>query len=62
MSAKNLAVVTGWPYYWAMVKFQDLSVLMKNTPSVAFTLLEQLFSLINNQNVDLVYSDILKTT
>jgi len=60
MNAKNLAIVTGWPYYRGMVKFHDLSVLMKNTPYIAFTLLEQLFSLINNQNVDLAYSNIVK--
>ena len=35
---------------------------MKNTPYIALTLLEELFSVINNQNVDLVYSNIVKTT
>ena len=55
-------VVTGWSYYQGRVKFHELNVVMKNTPYIAFTLLEQLFSLENNQNVDLAYSNILKTT
>ena len=48
-------VGTGWSYYQGRVKFHELNVVMKNTPYIAFTLLEQLFSLENNQNI-------LKTT
>ena len=62
INAKNLATIRGWPYYLGMVKFHDLSVVMKNTPYIALTLLEELFSVINNQNVDLAYSNIVKTT
>ena len=29
---------------------------MTNTPYIAFTFLEQLFSLINNQNEDIMYT------
>ena len=48
-------VGTGWSSYQGRVKFHELNVVMKNTPYIAFTLLEQLFSLENNQNI-------LKTT
>ena len=55
-------VGTGWSSYQGRVKFHELNVIRKNTPYIAFTHLEQLFSLENNQNVDLAYSNILKTT
>ena len=57
MGQKNLAVLTGWSYYRGRLKFHDLRALMTNTPYIAFTFLEQLFSLINNQNVDITYSN-----
>ena len=51
---KNLAVLTGWPYYWGRIKFHDLRAVMTNTLCIAFA---ELFSLINNQNVDMEYSN-----
>ena len=56
MGQKNLAVLTGWPYYLGRLKFHDLRAIMSNTPYSNFAFLEQLFSLINNQNVDIPYS------
>ena len=44
---------TIWPYYQDWLKFHDLRAIMTNTPYIAFTIL---FSLINNQNVDITYS------
>ena len=52
----KLAVLVGWPYYQGRLKFHDLRAVMTNTLYCAFVFLEQLLSLINNQNVDLVYS------
>ena len=54
---------TIWPYHWGRPKFYDLRALMTNIPYmyIAFTFLEQLFSLIINQNVNIV-SIIEKTT
>ena len=57
MGQKNLAELTGWSYYQGRLKFHDLRALMTNTPYIAFAFLEQLLSLINNQNVDISYSD-----
>ena len=54
---KNLAVLTGWPYYRGRLKFHDLRAIMTNTPYSKFEFLEQLFSLINNRNVDISYSN-----
>ena len=51
MGPKNLAVLTGWPYYRGRLKFHDLRAVITNTLYSAFAFLEQLFSLINNQNV-----------
>ena len=50
----NGPVVTGWPYYQGRLKFNDLSSVMTNTPYITFTVL---FSLINNRNVDITYSN-----
>ena len=50
----NRPVVTGWPYYQGRLKFNDLSSVMTNTPYITFTVL---FSLINNRNVDITYSN-----
>ena len=57
MGPKNLAVLTGWPYYQGRLKFHNLRAVMTNTLHIAFAFLEQLFSLINNQNVDIAYSN-----
>ena len=56
-SKKNLAVLVGWPYYQGRLKFHDLWAIMTNTLYCAFAFLEQLLSLINNQNVDIVHSN-----
>ena len=45
---KNVALLTGWPYYG--VGFHDFAAIMTNTPYIAFT---ELFSLMNNRNVDI---------
>ena len=58
----NLAVLTGWPYYRGRLKFHDSRAIMTNTLYIAFAFLEQMFSLINNQNVDIAYSNNDKTT
>ena len=50
----NRPVVTGWPYYQGRLKFNDLRSVMTNTPYITFTVL---FSLINNRNVDIAYSN-----
>ena len=52
------------PYYWPWdrVKYHDLRAVMANTPYIASTLLEQLFSLINNQNVDIAHSNCKNST
>ena len=61
MGKKKLAVLTGWPYYQGRLKSQyDLRAVMTNTPYGKFTFLGQLFSLINNWNVHVAYSN--KTT
>ena len=57
MGQKNLAVLTGWPYYRGRLKFHDLRAIMSNTLYSKFAFLEQLFSLINNRNVDITYSN-----
>ena len=57
MGKKNLSVLTGWPYYQGRLQFHDLRAIMSNTLYSKFTFLEQLFSLINNRNVDIVYSN-----
>ena len=44
------------PYYRGRLKFHDLWVIMTNTPYSTFAYLEQLFSLINNRNVDIAYT------
>ena len=54
---KKLAVLTGWPYYQGWLKFHDLRTVITNTPYIAFAFLEQLFSLINNRNLDIAYSN-----
>ena len=54
MSQKNLALLTGSTYYRGRLKFHDFRAIMTNTPYRAFAYLEQLFSLINNRNVDVV--------
>ena len=46
-----------WPYYRGRLKFHDLRAIMTNTPYSAFTFLEQLFSLINNRNVNIAYGN-----
>ena len=53
MGQKNLAVLTGWPYYRGRLKFHDLRAIMSNALYSKFAFLEQLFSLINNRNVDI---------
>ena len=50
----NRPVVTGWPYYQGRLKFNDLRSIMTKTPYITFIVL---FSLINNQNVDITYSN-----
>ena len=57
MGQKNLAVLTGWPYYRGRLKFHYLRAIMSNTLYSKFAFLEQLFSLINNRNVDISYSN-----
>ena len=56
MVQKNLAVLTWWPYYQGRLKFHELRSEMTNTRYSTFAFLEQLFSIINNWNVDIVYS------
>ena len=56
MVQKNLAVLTWWPYYQGRLKFHELRAEMTNTRYSTFAFLEQLFSIINNWNVDIVYS------
>ena len=53
----KLAVLTEGLYYRGWLKFHDLRAVMTNTPYITFVFLEQLFSLINNPNVDIVYSN-----
>ena len=55
MGQKNLAVLTGRPYYRGRLEFYDLRAVLTNALCIAFAFLEQLFSLINNQNVDIEY-------
>ena len=50
----NRPVVTGWPYYQGRLKFNDLRSIMTKTPYITFIVL---FSLINNRNVDITYSN-----
>ena len=59
MAPKNLAVLMGRPFHRGRLKFHDLRAVMTNTLYIAFVFLEQqlLFSLINNQNVDIAYSN-----
>ena len=57
MGPKNLAVLMGWPFHRGRLKFHDLRAIMTNTLYITFPFLEQLFSLINNQNVDIAYSN-----
>ena len=57
MVQKNLAVLTWWPYYTGRLKFHELRSEMTNTLYSKFAFLEQLFSIINNWNVDIVYSN-----
>ena len=59
MVQKNLAVLTWWPYYWGRLKFHELRAEMTNTLYSTFAFLEQhlLFSIINNRNVDIAYSN-----
>ena len=57
MGQKHLAVLTGWLYYQGRLKFHDLRAIMTNTSYIAFAFLEQLFSLINNRNVDTTYKN-----
>ena len=54
--SKKFSCINGWPYYRGRLKFHDLRAIMINTPYSKFEFLEQLFSLINNQNVDITYS------
>ena len=51
---RSLMGQKNWPYYQGRLKFHDLRAVMTNTPYIAFTVL---FSLINNQNVDIAYSN-----
>ena len=46
-----------WPYYRGWFKFHNLRAVMTNTPYIAFAFLEQLFSLRNNRNVVIAYSN-----
>ena len=63
MGQKNIFRIKGArPYYWERVKYHDLRAVMANTPYIASTLLEQLFSLINNQNVDIAHSNCKNST
>ena len=58
MGPKNLAVLMGRPFHRGRLKFHDLRAVITNTLYIiAFVFLEQLFSLINNQNVDIAYSN-----
>ena len=55
---KAVLPVKGWRYYQGKLKFHDLRAVMTNRRySIAFAFLEQLFALINNQNVDIAYSN-----
>ena len=51
---KKLAVLTEWPYYQGKLKFHDLRAVITNTPHIAFTVL---FTVVNNGNVDIAYSN-----
>ena len=42
--SNHLAILTGWSYYRGRLKLHDLRVVMTNTPYIAFTFLEQMFS------------------
>ena len=58
MGKKKMAVLKGWRYYWGKLKFYDLRAVMTNRQySIAFAFFERLFALINNQNVDIAYSN-----
>lgn len=48
---------TGWPCYRGRLKFHALRAVMTNTPNIAFAFLKQLFSFINNQKVDIAYTN-----
>ena len=56
MGQKNLI----WPYCWGRLKFHYLMAVITNTPYSVFAFLEQLFSLINNRDVDIAYSSLRK--
>ena len=63
MGKKKMAVLKGWRYYWGKLKFYDLRAVMTNRRhSIAFAFFERLFALINNQNVDIAYSNNLLST
>ena len=55
--SKKFGSINGVAVLSGRLKFHDLRVVMTNTLYIAFAFLEQLFSLINNQNVDIVYSN-----
>ena len=46
----RVKTINGWQYYQGRLKFHDLRAVMTNTPYIKFTLLEQLFCRIINQN------------
>ena len=50
----------GWPYYRGRIKFHELRAEMTNTPYSTFAFLEQLFSIINNRDVDIAYRNLKK--
>ena len=55
MGQKKLAVLlTEWPYYQGKLKFHDLRAVITNKPHIAFTVL---FTVANNGNVDIAYSN-----
>ena len=42
--SKTFGNINGWRYYRGRLKLHDLRVVMTNTPYIAFTFLEQMFS------------------
>ena len=56
MGHKNMAVLTGWPYYPGQGQIQRLTPGgIAHAPYIAFALLEQLFTLMNYRNGDIAY-------
>ena len=55
--SKKFGCINGVALLSGRLKFHDLRAVMSNTLYSKFAFLEQLFSLINNRNVDIAYSN-----